>query len=82
MQSARRWRIRSWYKTESFPVKKGCLRRVRADSRFGSVFSVFDREEKVTMKTLKDAKLGSTVTVVKLHGEGAVKRAFRFLSVK
>ena len=26
------------------------------------------------MKTLKDAKLGSTVTVVKLHGEGAVKR--------
>lgn len=26
------------------------------------------------MKTLKSAKIGQTVTVVKLHGEGAVKR--------
>lgn len=26
------------------------------------------------MKTLKQAKIGSTVRVVKLHGEGAVKR--------
>ena len=26
------------------------------------------------MKTLKDAKVGQTVTVVKLHGEGAVRR--------
>ena len=26
------------------------------------------------MKTLKDAKITETVTVVKLHGEGAVKR--------
>ena len=26
------------------------------------------------MATLKDAKCGETVTVVKLHGEGAVKR--------
>ena len=26
------------------------------------------------MKTLKDAQVGETVTVVKLHGEGAVKR--------
>ncbi len=26
------------------------------------------------MKTLKDAVVGSTVKVVKLHGEGAVKR--------
>ena len=26
------------------------------------------------MNTLKDAKIGSTVTVLKLHGEGAVKR--------
>lgn len=26
------------------------------------------------MKTLKTAKCGETVTVVKLHGEGAVKR--------
>lgn len=26
------------------------------------------------MRTLKDAKIGSTVKVVKLHGEGAIKR--------
>ena len=26
------------------------------------------------MKTLRDAKVGDTVTVVKLHGEGATKR--------
>ena len=26
------------------------------------------------MKTLRDAKIGDTVTVIKLHGEGAVKR--------
>ena len=26
------------------------------------------------MKTLRDAKVGDTVTVVRLHGEGAVKR--------
>ena len=26
------------------------------------------------MRTLKDAKVGDTVTVVRLHGEGAVKR--------
>lgn len=26
------------------------------------------------MKTLKDAKIGETVNVVKLHGEGAIKR--------
>ena len=26
------------------------------------------------MKTLKDAKVGETVTVVRLHGEGALKR--------
>ena len=26
------------------------------------------------MKTLKDAKVGQTVTVVKLHGQGAVRR--------
>lgn len=26
------------------------------------------------MNTLKNAKIGDTVTVVKLHGEGAVKR--------
>ena len=26
------------------------------------------------MKTLKDAKVGQTVVVVKLHGEGAIRR--------
>lgn len=26
------------------------------------------------MKTMKDAKVGQTVTIAKLHGEGAVKR--------
>ena len=26
------------------------------------------------MKTLKDVKIGATVRVVKLHGEGAIKR--------
>ena len=26
------------------------------------------------MKTLRDAEVGTTVTVVKLHGEGALKR--------
>ena len=26
------------------------------------------------MKTLKEARIGDTVTVVKLHGEGAVRR--------
>ena len=26
------------------------------------------------MKTLRDAKIGETVKVVKLHGEGAIKR--------
>ena len=26
------------------------------------------------MRTLKDVKIGSTVKVVKLHGEGAIKR--------
>ena len=35
------------------------------------------------MKTLKDVKVGETVTVAKLHGEGPVKRriiqAFRLL---
>ena len=29
------------------------------------------------MKTLKQVKVGDTVTVVKLHGEGAVKRRIR-----
>jgi len=31
-------------------------------------------KEKESMETLRNAKIGSTVRVVKLHGEGAVKR--------
>lgn len=31
-------------------------------------------ERKITLGTLKDAKIGETVAVVKLEGEGAVKR--------
>ena len=31
-------------------------------------------KEENTVKTLKDVKIGETATVVKLHGEGAVKR--------
>ncbi len=33
------------------------------------------------MKTLKDVKVGDTVTVVKLHGEGAVKRRIMDMGV-
>ena len=33
------------------------------------------------MKTLKQAKVGDTVTVVKLHGEGAVKRRIMDLGI-
>ncbi len=33
------------------------------------------------MKTLKDAKVGETVTVVKLTGEGAVKRRIMDMGV-
>lgn len=32
------------------------------------------RQEGMEMKTLREAKVGDTVRVVKLHGEGAVKR--------
>lgn len=35
---------------------------------------VMIEERRQNMKTLRDAKVGDTVTVVKLHGEGAVKR--------
>ena len=31
-------------------------------------------KEETKLKTLRDAKIGETVTVVKIHGEGAVKR--------
>ena len=33
------------------------------------------------MKTLKDAKVGETVTVVKLHGEGALQRRIMDMGV-
>ena len=33
------------------------------------------------MKTLKEAKIGQTVKVVKLHGEGAVKRRIMDMGV-
>ncbi len=33
------------------------------------------------MKTLKDVKVGETVTVVKLHGEGALKRRIMDMGV-
>jgi ferrous iron transport protein A len=33
------------------------------------------------MKTLKEASIGSTVKVVKLHGEGAVKRRIMDMGV-
>lgn len=33
------------------------------------------------MRTLKDAPIGSTVTVKKLHGEGAVKRRIMDMGV-
>ena len=33
------------------------------------------------MKTLRQAKVGDTVTVVKLHGEGAVKRGLMDMGI-
>ena len=33
------------------------------------------------MKTLRDAKIGETVKVVKLHGEGAVKRCIMDMGI-
>jgi len=33
------------------------------------------------MKTLKDARIGDVVTVVKLHGEGAVRRRIMDMGV-
>ena len=33
------------------------------------------------MKTLKQAKIGDTVTVVRLHGEGAVKRGIMDMGI-
>ena len=36
--------------------------------------SWFKSKEGSALKTLRDAGIGETVTVVKIHGEGAVKR--------
>ena len=33
------------------------------------------------MKTLREAKIGDTVKVVKLHGEGAVKRRIMYMGI-
>ena len=33
------------------------------------------------MKTLKDAKVKETVKVVKLHGEGAIKRRIMYMGI-
>ena len=33
------------------------------------------------MKTLREAKIGDTVKVVRLHGEGAVKRRFMDMGI-
>ena len=33
------------------------------------------------MKTLKEAKIGETVTVLKLHGEGAIKRRIMAMGI-
>ena len=33
------------------------------------------------MKTLRQAKIGETVKVVKLHGEGAVKRRIMYMGI-
>ena len=42
----------------------------------GLLVTTPDRDivRRIKMKTLKDAKVGETVTVAKLHGEGPVKR--------
>ena len=32
------------------------------------------REENIAVKTLRDVKVGQTASVVKLHGEGALRR--------
>ena len=37
-------------------------------------YSIEMRRADINMKTLKESKVGDTVRVVKLHGEGAVKR--------
>ena len=41
----------------------------------------FAEERKSVMKTLKDVRIGQRVKVVKLHGEGAVKRRIMDMGV-
>ena len=38
------------------------------------VFMLIEYKGETRMKTLREAKIGDTVRVIKLHGEGAVKR--------
>ena len=38
------------------------------------IFDFIEKKEELGMKTLRQVKVGETVKVVKLHGEGAVKR--------
>ena len=33
------------------------------------------------MKTLRDAKIGSTVKVIKVHGEGAIRRRIMYMGL-
>ena len=42
-------------------------------SHFNHMQCITEKEE-LSLKTLRQVKVGETVTVVKLHGEGAVKR--------
>ena len=39
-----------------------------------SILGIYKEEGENWMKTLRQARIGDTVQVVKLHGEGAVKR--------
>ena len=47
-------------------LRQICLGYIMANSRKGRGF--------LQMKTLREAKIGETVTVVKVHGEGALRR--------
>ena len=50
------------------------LRRERTQGQRIEYYMKTTGKEDTGMKTLKAAKIGETVKVVKLHGEGAVKR--------
>lgn len=68
------------------------LRRLRSNERSGTAEHPFaectappkKREKKLgedKMKTLRETKIGETVKVVRLHGEGAVKRRIMDMGV-